>query len=158
MHPKVFRAIECIARYHATQEAKEQIRHRGEKVSDHAPREINIIAHMLLVTRPQEFVDRGKASAVVKEVEAKIEAQARGALGRNSKDLSNAEIHSRRGCPLNETYAQKDAAMTGIRPRLNGRTNTGGAQHEALRAAGATHVFAESNQALRQIGLHWRDA
>ena len=87
MHPKVFRAIECIARYHATQEAKEQIRHRGEKVSDHAPREINIIAHLLLVTRPQEFVDRGKASAVVKEVEAKIEAQARGALGRNSKDL-----------------------------------------------------------------------
>ena len=46
------------------------------------PREINIMGHLVLVTRPQEFIDRAKASAVVKEVQAKIEAQAGRALER----------------------------------------------------------------------------
>ena len=55
---------------------------RGEKVSDYVPREINIMGHLVLVTRPQEFIDRAKASAVVKETQAKIEAQAGRALER----------------------------------------------------------------------------
>ena len=59
-HPKVLRAIECVARYYATQEAKEQIRGRGEKISHYAAREINIMAHLLLVTDPQRFINRTK--------------------------------------------------------------------------------------------------
>ena len=43
---------------------------RGEKVSDYLPKDIVIMAHLLLVTRPQEFVDRAKASAIVKKVQA----------------------------------------------------------------------------------------
>lgn len=39
MHAKVFRAIECIARYYASQEAKEQIRHRGEGRRLRAPQD-----------------------------------------------------------------------------------------------------------------------
>jgi len=68
-HPKVFNTIRCLTEYHARAEAKRQIR-AGEKVSDYLPKDIVIMAHLLLVTRPQEFVDRAKASAIVKKVQA----------------------------------------------------------------------------------------
>jgi len=69
-HPKVFNTIRCLTEYYAREEAKHQIRARGEKVSNYLPKEIAIMAHLLLVTRPQEFVDRAKASAIVKKVQA----------------------------------------------------------------------------------------
>ena len=50
--------------------ARHQIRARGEKVSYYLPKDIVIMAHLSLVTRPQEFVDRAKASAIVKKVQA----------------------------------------------------------------------------------------
>jgi hypothetical protein len=92
-HPKVLRAIECIARYYATQEAKEQIRGRGEKISHYAAREINIMAHLLLVTDPQRFIDRAKASGVVREITAEIEAKERRKLERKSQVKCKAESH-----------------------------------------------------------------
>ena len=45
---------------------------RGEKVSDYLPKDIVIMAHLLLVTRPQEFVDRAKASAIVKHKDSNL--------------------------------------------------------------------------------------
>lgn len=73
-HPKVFNTIRCLTGYYAREEAKHQIRARGEKVSDYLPK-------LLLVTRPQEFVDRAKASAIVKKVQAE---PSRGRPGRRS--------------------------------------------------------------------------
>jgi hypothetical protein len=75
-HPKVLRAIDALARYYAREEAKRQIRARGQRVTDYAPRDISIMAKALFVTKPEHFVERAKASAVVKEVVAKIAAQA----------------------------------------------------------------------------------
>jgi hypothetical protein len=43
-------------------------------VTDYDPREIVVMARALLHSQPQHFVERAKASAVVKEVEAKIAA------------------------------------------------------------------------------------
>ena len=92
-HPKVLRAIECIARDYAREEAKEQIRHRGEKISHYAAREINIKAHLLLVTDPQRFIDRAKASGVVREITAEIEVKERRKLERKSQVKCKAESH-----------------------------------------------------------------
>jgi hypothetical protein len=69
-HPKVLNAIRIIAKYYARQEAKEQICARGEKVSHYLPKEINSMGRLLLVAEPQRFIDRAKASAVVREVQA----------------------------------------------------------------------------------------
>jgi hypothetical protein len=49
------------------------------------------MAHPLLVTRPQEFVDRAKASAVVKEVQAEVEAKERRKLERKSTNTFSTE-------------------------------------------------------------------
>jgi len=93
-HPKVLRAIECIARYYAREEVKEQIRHRGEKISHYALREINIMAHRLLVAEPQRFINRAKASAVVREITAEIVAKERRKLERKSQVKCKAESRS----------------------------------------------------------------
>jgi hypothetical protein len=52
-HLKVLDAIRCLAENYARQEAKEQIGGRGEKISDYAPHDINIMAHVLLVQRSE---------------------------------------------------------------------------------------------------------
>ena len=75
-HPTVLHAIHALARYYAREEAKRQIRGRGQRVTDYAPKDISIMAQALLLAKPEHFVERAKASAVVKEVVAKIAAQA----------------------------------------------------------------------------------
>ena len=67
-HSKVLTAIRIMAEYYAREGVKRGIRDRGEKISDYVPREISIMTHAPLVARPQELVERAKASAVVKEV------------------------------------------------------------------------------------------
>ena len=37
-HPKVFNTIRCLTGYYAREEAKHQIRARGQKVSDYLPK------------------------------------------------------------------------------------------------------------------------
>jgi hypothetical protein len=108
-HPKVLNAIRVIAEMYARQEAKEQIRHRGQKVSDYLPKEINIMGHLLLVADPQRFVDRAKASAVIKEIAAEIEAKERRRLERKSKHLNNSSGLAPQGLPLNVSHAQNGA-------------------------------------------------
>jgi hypothetical protein len=73
---KVLRTIDALMRYYAIQAAKEQIRARNERVTDYDPKDISIMAKALLVAKPEHFMERAKASAVVKEVEAKLAAQA----------------------------------------------------------------------------------
>jgi hypothetical protein len=73
---KVLRTIDALMRVYAVQEVKDQIRGRNRKVTDYDPREIGIMARELLYSKPDHFVERAKASAVVKEVEAKLAAQA----------------------------------------------------------------------------------
>jgi len=108
-HPKVLRAIRCLAKYYAREETKEQIRHRGEKISRYALREINIMAHLLFVAEPQRFINRAKTSGVVTEIAAEIEAKERRRLERKSKHLSNSRSPATQALPLNECYAQNGA-------------------------------------------------
>ena len=75
-HPKILRAIDALARCYARQEVKQQIRARNQRVTDYDPRDILIMARALLHSRAEHFLERAKASTVVKEVEAKIAAQA----------------------------------------------------------------------------------
>ena len=80
-HPKVLRAIDALARYYARQAAKEQIRARNQRVTDYDPRDISVMARALH--------GRARASSVVREVEAKIAAQA----ARNAQPLVSAPQH-----------------------------------------------------------------
>ena len=75
-HPKVLRTIDALMRCYAIQEAKDQIRARNQRVTDYDPRDISIMARALLNSKPEVFLERAKASVVVKELEAKIAAQA----------------------------------------------------------------------------------
>ena len=93
-HPKVLNAIDALARYYARQEAKRQIRARGQRVTDYDPKDISIMARALLLAQPEHFVERAKASAVVKDVEAKIAAQAARKAKRKSKHSINTEVRS----------------------------------------------------------------
>jgi hypothetical protein len=68
------------------------------------------MARALLVERADHFVERAKASAVVKDVEAKIAAQAARKLERKSKHSSNPQSPALQALPMNETYAQNGAA------------------------------------------------
>jgi hypothetical protein len=107
---KVLRAIDAIMRCYALQQAKEQIRARGQRVTDYDPRDISIMARELLHSKPEVFLERAKVSAVVKEVEAKIAAQAARKLARKSQHLSNAQSRALQALPVNETHAQNGAA------------------------------------------------
>jgi hypothetical protein len=106
---KVLRTIDALMRHYAIQEAKEQIRARNERVTDYDPRDISIMARALLHSRAEHFLERAKASAVVKEVEAKIAAQAARKAERKSKHSSNAQSAALQGLRVNETYAQNGA-------------------------------------------------
>ena len=108
-HPQVLHAIRCLAEYYARIEAKEQIRARGEKISDYRSKDITMMAHSLLAAKPQEFVDRAKASGVVKEIAAEIERKERRRLERKSRHLSNSPGPAAQGLPLNVTHAQNGA-------------------------------------------------
>jgi hypothetical protein len=108
-HPKVLRTIDALMRYYARQEVKEQIRARNERVTDYDPRDISIMAKALLVTKPEHFMERVKASAAVKEVEAKLAAQAACKLARKSQHSSNSPSPVMQALPVNETYAQNGA-------------------------------------------------
>jgi hypothetical protein len=70
---------------------KRGIRDRGEKISDYIPREISIMTHAPLVARPQELVERAKASAVVKEVREESEP-GQGALQTSIFDLGSMDF------------------------------------------------------------------
>jgi hypothetical protein len=91
-HPKVLTAIRVMADRYARDEVKRQIQASGARVSHYAAREISIMAHLLLEARPQEFIDRAKASAVVKEIAAEIAAKERRKLERKLKHLGNPQI------------------------------------------------------------------
>ena len=73
---KVLRTIDALMHYYARQEAKDQIRARNQRVTDYDPRDISIMTKALLQSQPERFLERAKASAVVREVEAKHAAQA----------------------------------------------------------------------------------
>jgi hypothetical protein len=82
-------------RYYARQEIKEQIRARNERVTDYDPREIGIMARALLHAKPEVFLERAKASVVVKEVEAKIAAQAARKAQRKTVNTLPQSVDSR---------------------------------------------------------------
>jgi hypothetical protein len=90
-HPKVLHAIDALARYYARREVKQQIRGRGQRVTDYVPKDISIMAKALLVTKPEHFVERAKASGVVREIEAKERRNAK----RISKHLRAAQTPRR---------------------------------------------------------------
>jgi hypothetical protein len=75
-HPKVLRTIEAVMRCHARQEVKDQIRARNQRVTDYDPRDISAMARTLLQSKPEVSLERARASVVVKELEAKLAAQA----------------------------------------------------------------------------------
>ena len=92
-HPKVLRAIDALMRCYARQEVKDQIRARNQRVTDYDPRDISIMARALLNSKPDHFLERAKASSVVREVEAKIAAQAARKLARKSR-VSHKNINA----------------------------------------------------------------
>jgi hypothetical protein len=102
-HPKVLRTIDALMRCYARQEVKDQIRARNQRVTDYDPREISIMARALLHSKPEVFLERAKASAVVKEVEAKLAAQAaRKAQRRNGHTLDRSVDSSAAGSEISQ--------------------------------------------------------
>jgi hypothetical protein len=91
-HPKVLNAIHAIAKYYARQEAKQQIRAQGQRVTDYAPKDISIMARALLLAKPEHFVERAKASIVVRDLAAAIEAKERRKAERKLQHSSNSEV------------------------------------------------------------------
>ena len=81
---KVLRAIDALMHYYARQEAKDQIRARNQRVTDYDPKDITIMARALLLTKPEVFMERAKASSVVRELAAEIEAKERRKAQRKS--------------------------------------------------------------------------
>ena len=82
-HRKVLNAIDALARYYARQEAKRQIRARGQRVTDYDPKDISIMARALLLAQPEHFVERAKASAVVKDWRRRLPPKRRARLNDN---------------------------------------------------------------------------
>jgi hypothetical protein len=97
---KVLRTIDALMRYYAIQEAKEQIRARNQRVTDFEPKDISIMARELLHTKPEVFLERAKASSVVRELEAKLAVQAARKLARKSRVTSNSEVRMLQALPV----------------------------------------------------------
>jgi hypothetical protein len=70
--PKDFRRqLLSMARYFAKEEAKDQIRAKGHKVTQYAAKEISAMADALLLSEPERFVARAR-KVLAAEIERKL--------------------------------------------------------------------------------------
>jgi hypothetical protein len=85
--PKDFRPqLLSMSRYFAKEEAKDQIRAKGHKVTQYAARDISALADQLLLSEPERFVAQARRTLA-----AEIERKLLRTFAQNSQHLSNPQ-------------------------------------------------------------------
>jgi hypothetical protein len=81
-----------MAQKYARDEVKQQIRAKGRKLLDYRSSDIGRMARELMASRGREFVERAKASAVVRAIQEECERKERRRLERNSRHKMNSQV------------------------------------------------------------------
>jgi hypothetical protein len=98
-----------MAERYAREEVKQQIRAKGRKLLDYRSSDIGRMARELMASRGREFVEKAKASAVVRDIQEECERKEQRRLERKSKDKLNSKVPAAQAVLLNECHEQNGA-------------------------------------------------